>query len=109
MGQRRNSSRKVTVEMLLASQERPERWMFGEIRKTHERRPTPIVKIAASIRAAGSRRGFRRLCGASGLEVVVDLKRRERLARHGAVAGRLADGWGAAVRSAAFHFLVRRP
>jgi 2-polyprenyl-3-methyl-5-hydroxy-6-metoxy-1,4-benzoquinol methylase len=24
---------------------------------------------------------------------IVDLKRRERLARHGAVAGRLADGW----------------
>jgi hypothetical protein len=56
-----------------------------------------------------SRRGFRRLCAASGLEVVVDLKRRERLARHGALAGRLADGWGAAVRSAAFRFLVRRP
>jgi ubiquinone/menaquinone biosynthesis C-methylase UbiE len=56
-----------------------------------------------------SRAGFRRLCAASGLEVVADLKRRERLARHGAVAGRLADAWGGAIRSAAFHFLLRRP
>lgn len=56
-----------------------------------------------------SRRGFRRLCGASGLEMVADLKRRERLARHGAVSGRLADLWGTAVRSAAFHLLIRRP
>lgn len=56
-----------------------------------------------------SRAGFRRLCAASGLEMVADLKRRERLARHGAVAGRLADAWGTAVRSAAFHLLVRRP
>jgi ubiquinone/menaquinone biosynthesis C-methylase UbiE len=56
-----------------------------------------------------SRRGFRRLCGATGLEMVADLKQRERLARHGAVSGRLADLWGTAVRSAAFHLLVRRP
>ncbi len=56
-----------------------------------------------------SRRGFRRLCAASGLEMVDDLKRRERLERHGALAGRLADLWGTALRSAAFHLLVRRP
>ena len=56
-----------------------------------------------------SRRGFRRLCGATGLEMVADLKQRERLVRHGAVSGRLADLWGTAVRSAAFHLLVRRP
>lgn len=56
-----------------------------------------------------TRRGFRRLCAASGLEMVADLKRRERLARHGALAGRLADVWGGAVRSAAFHLLVLRP
>lgn len=56
-----------------------------------------------------SRRGVRRLCAASGLEMVADLKRRERLVRHGAVAGRLADAWGTAVRSAAFHLIVRRP
>jgi ubiquinone/menaquinone biosynthesis C-methylase UbiE len=56
-----------------------------------------------------SRGGFRRLCRASGLELVADLKRRERLARHGALAGRLADLWGSAVRSAAFHLVVRRP
>jgi ubiquinone/menaquinone biosynthesis C-methylase UbiE len=56
-----------------------------------------------------SRRGFRRLCGATGLEMVADLKRRERLVKHGAVSGRLADLWGTAVRSAAFHLLVRRP
>jgi ubiquinone/menaquinone biosynthesis C-methylase UbiE len=56
-----------------------------------------------------SRRGFRRLCAGSGLEVAADLKREERLAKHGAVAGRLADLWGAAVRSAAFHMVVRRP
>jgi len=56
-----------------------------------------------------SRGGFRRLCAASGLETLVDLMRRERLARHGALAGRLADMWGAAVRSAAFHVIVRRP
>lgn len=56
-----------------------------------------------------SRGGFRRLCAASGLEMVADLKQRERLARHGAIAGRLADAWGTAVRSAAFHLLVRRP
>ena len=56
-----------------------------------------------------SRRGFRRLCEGSGLAAVVDLKRRDRLVRHGPVAGRLADAWGAAVRSAAFHMVVRRP
>lgn len=56
-----------------------------------------------------SRRGFRRLCAASGLEMVDDLKRRERLIQHGALGGRLADLWGAAIRSAAFHLLVRRP
>lgn len=56
-----------------------------------------------------SRGGFRRLCAASGLEVVADLKRLERLARRGAIRGRLADLWGTAVRSAAFHMLVRRP
>jgi ubiquinone/menaquinone biosynthesis C-methylase UbiE len=56
-----------------------------------------------------TRPGFRRLCARVGLEVVSDLKRRERLARHGAVAGRLADAWGTAVRSAAFHLVVRRP
>ena len=55
-----------------------------------------------------SRAGFRRLCAANGLDVVDDLKRSERLARHGAVAGRLADLWGTAVRSPAFHVLVRR-
>jgi hypothetical protein len=59
--------------------------------------------------APTSRRGFRRLCAGSGLEVAADLKREERLAKHGAVAGRLADLWGAAVRSAAFHMVVRRP
>jgi SAM-dependent methyltransferase len=56
-----------------------------------------------------TRPAFRRLCARVGLDVVDDLKRRERLARHGALAGRLADTWGAAVRSAAFHLLVRRP
>jgi ubiquinone/menaquinone biosynthesis C-methylase UbiE len=55
-----------------------------------------------------SRRAFRRLCETSGLATVADLKRRERMARHGPVAGRLADAWGGAVRSAAFHMLVRR-
>jgi ubiquinone/menaquinone biosynthesis C-methylase UbiE len=55
-----------------------------------------------------SRPGFRRLCARSGLETVADLKRRERLARHGAIGGRLADLWGGAFRSAAFHILVRR-
>ena len=55
-----------------------------------------------------SRPAFRRLCDGTGLEMIADLKRRERLARHGAVAGRLADLWGGAVRSAAFHLLVRR-
>jgi ubiquinone/menaquinone biosynthesis C-methylase UbiE len=56
-----------------------------------------------------SRRGVRRLCAASGLEMVADLKRRERLARHGAFGGRLADAWGTMARSAAFHLLLRRP
>jgi SAM-dependent methyltransferase len=56
-----------------------------------------------------SRAGFRRLCDAAGLETVVDLKRAERLASHGPLGGRLADLWGSAVRSAAFHVLVRRP
>ena len=56
-----------------------------------------------------SRAGFRRLCDAVGLEAVVDLKRAERLARHGRLGGRLADLWGSAVRSAAFHMIVRRP
>jgi ubiquinone/menaquinone biosynthesis C-methylase UbiE len=56
-----------------------------------------------------SRAGFRRLCEAVGLEALVDLKREERFARHGRVAGRLADLWGSAVRSAAFHMIVRRP
>ena len=55
-----------------------------------------------------SRPGFRRLCARHGLDMVVDLKRRERLARHGGVGGRLADAWGTAVRSAAFHVIVRR-
>ena len=56
-----------------------------------------------------TRGGFARLCGRSGLEVVDDLKRRERLARHGRVAGTLADLWGVVLRSAAFHVVVRRP
>jgi len=55
-----------------------------------------------------SRAGFRRLCARTGLDTVVDLKRRERLARHGRIGGLLADAWGTAVRSAAFHVLVRR-
>jgi SAM-dependent methyltransferase len=55
-----------------------------------------------------SRGGFRRLCAASRLELVADLKQRERIARHGAVSGRVADFWGLA-RSPAFHFIVRRP
>jgi ubiquinone/menaquinone biosynthesis C-methylase UbiE len=55
-----------------------------------------------------SRRAFRRLCAASGLATVADLKRRERLARHGPLGGRLADAWGGGIRSAAFHMLVRR-
>jgi ubiquinone/menaquinone biosynthesis C-methylase UbiE len=55
-----------------------------------------------------SRAGFRRLCLSSGLEPVADLKRRERLVRHGAFGGRLADFWGAAAGSAAFHLLVRK-
>jgi SAM-dependent methyltransferase len=56
-----------------------------------------------------SRAGFRRLCDAVGLETVVDLKRAERLARHGEIGGQLADLWGATVRSAAFHVVLRRP
>ena len=55
-----------------------------------------------------SRSGFRRLCMASGLELVLDLKREERLTRRGAIGGRLADLWGV-VHGAAFHTLVRRP
>ncbi len=55
-----------------------------------------------------SRPGFRRLCVASGLEMVLDLKRDERLTRRGAIGGRLADLWGV-VHGAAFHALVRRP
>ena len=55
-----------------------------------------------------SRPAFRRLCAAIGLEIVDDLKRTERLARHGTLGGHLADLWGAAARSAAFHMLVRR-
>ena len=56
-----------------------------------------------------TRAGFRRLCAASGLETVADLKRAERRARHGVVGGVVADLWGGTVRSAAFHLLVRRP
>jgi len=55
-----------------------------------------------------TRRGFQRLCAASGLEVVADLKRNARIMRAGPLAGRLANAWGA-VRSAAFHTVVRRP
>ncbi len=54
-----------------------------------------------------SRRGLRRLFASSGLELVADLKRRERIERHGPVGGRFADFWGP-VRSPAFHTLVRR-
>ena len=56
-----------------------------------------------------TRRSFGRLCAASGLTLVADLKRRERIARHGAIGGRLADAWGTALRSAAFHLLIARP
>jgi SAM-dependent methyltransferase len=56
-----------------------------------------------------TRRGFQRLCATSGLEMVADIKRDERLARHGALGGRLADLWGGALRSAAFHLLILRP
>jgi hypothetical protein len=55
-----------------------------------------------------SRASFRRLCATSGLELVDDLKRSERLARHGMLGGRVADLWGTAARSGAFHMLVRR-
>jgi ubiquinone/menaquinone biosynthesis C-methylase UbiE len=55
-----------------------------------------------------SRRGFRRLCRQSGLEVVVDVKRCERLEKRGAIGGRIANLWGG-VKSAAFHIVVRRP
>jgi SAM-dependent methyltransferase len=54
-----------------------------------------------------SRRDFRRLCAANGLDLVVDLKRRARLERSGPLAGRLADAWGT-VRNVAFHTVVRR-
>lgn len=56
-----------------------------------------------------TRGGFARLCARSGLEVLEDLKRRERLARHGRVVGALADFWGRAARTTAFHLVVRRP
>jgi ubiquinone/menaquinone biosynthesis C-methylase UbiE len=55
-----------------------------------------------------SRRAFQRLCRRSGLEVVVDVKRRQRLERSGAIGGRIADLWGT-VKSAAFHVVVQRP
>jgi ubiquinone/menaquinone biosynthesis C-methylase UbiE len=55
-----------------------------------------------------SRAGFRRLCAASGFAVVADLKRRDRLVRHGPLAGRVADVWAGSIRSAAFHFLLAR-
>lgn len=54
-------------------------------------------------------RSLRRLCISGGLEVVDDLKHRQRLERHGALGARVADLWGMAVRSSAFHWLVRRP
>lgn len=54
-----------------------------------------------------SRPEFRRLCAASGLDMLVDLKRRGRLARRGRLGGRLADLWGV-VHGAAFHAVVRR-
>lgn len=56
-----------------------------------------------------TRAGFARLCARSGLEVLEDLKRRERLARHGRVVGGLADFWGRLARTVAFHLVVRRP
>lgn len=56
-----------------------------------------------------TRGGFRRLCAASGLEAIADLKREERRARHGRLGGWLADVWGGSVQSAAFHLLLRRP
>lgn len=55
-----------------------------------------------------SRGGFARLCAATGFEVTCDLKRRERFAKQGPVGGRIADAWGA-IRSAAFHMVLRRP
>jgi ubiquinone/menaquinone biosynthesis C-methylase UbiE len=55
-----------------------------------------------------SRREFERLCRESGLDLVADLKREERLARRGAIAGRLADLWDGAFRTKAFHLLVCR-
>src|SRR4029079_3861382 len=64
--------------------------MFGEIRKTQERRPTPIVKIAASINAAGARRGFRRLARRSIPAIRAGYTVRER-----PLSG---DGGGASVR-----------
>jgi SAM-dependent methyltransferase len=55
-----------------------------------------------------TRRGLSRLCARSGLDVVADLRRRERFRRHGTLGGWLADLWGGALRSAAFHLLLRR-
>ena len=49
------------MDTAFPSQEMSVRWMFGAIRNTHARRPIPIVRISASISAAGSRRGFLRL------------------------------------------------
>ena len=40
---------------------RPERWMFGATRKTHESRLIPTVRISESITPARSPCGFRRL------------------------------------------------
>lgn len=54
-----------------------------------------------------SRPAFRRLCAESGLDLVVDLKQQERLAKHGPLRGRLADAWGT-LKGAAFHTLVQR-
>jgi hypothetical protein len=34
--------------------------MFGAMRKTHERRPTPTERMSASMSAGWSRRGVRR-------------------------------------------------
>lgn len=55
-----------------------------------------------------TRRAFKNLCSRSGLEVVQDVKRHERLERSGAIAGRAVDLWSN-VKSSAFHVVVRRP